>query len=75
MRLAADMVPQPGRAQGLHDVHFAVAGERRWVDREGRHVDTPPDRRLDIVPGADGEPMQACADLTKDIVDRIKVPK
>jgi hypothetical protein len=24
---------------------------------------------------ADGEPMQACADLTRDIVDRIKAPK
>jgi hypothetical protein len=24
---------------------------------------------------ADGEPMQTCADLTRDIVDRIKAPK
>jgi hypothetical protein len=59
-------------------------GEGKFDGKEGRldgkagriKVDIASDGTASVdVRCADGEPMQTCADLTRDIVDRIKAPK
>jgi hypothetical protein len=65
-----------GKAEGM--------GEGKFDGKEGRldgnagriKVDVASDGTASVdVRCADGEPMQACADITRDIINRIKAPK
>ena len=66
-------VGKEGKAEGKRE----GKGEGKAEGKGGRiKVDVASDGTASVdVQCADGEPMQACADLTRDIVDRIKAPK
>ena len=73
-----------GKGEGKAEGKAEGKGEGKFDGKEGRldgkagriKVDVASDGTASVdVQCADGEPMQACADLTRDIVDRIKAPK
>ena len=73
-----------GKAEGKGEGKAEGKGEGKFDGKEGRlegkagriKVDVASDGTASVdVRCADGEPMQACADLTRDIVDRIRAPK
>jgi len=74
-----------GVALGMRSQAFAQGkGEGKGEGKQGRldgkagriKVDVASDGTTSVdVRCADGEPMQACADLTKEIVEKIKAPK
>jgi hypothetical protein len=73
-----------GKAEGKGEGKAEGKGEGKFDGKEGRldgkagriKVDVASDGSTSVdVRCADDEPMQACADLTRDIVDRIKAPK
>jgi hypothetical protein len=73
-----------GKGEGKAEGKGEGKGEGKFDGKEGRldgkagriKVDVASDGSTSVdVRCADDEPMQACADLTRDIVDRIKAPK
>jgi hypothetical protein len=73
-----------GKGEGKAEGKGEGKGEGKFDGKEGHlegkagriKVDIASDGSTSVdVRCADDEPMQACADLTRDIVDRIKAPK
>src|ERR1700691_3416370 len=73
-----------GKGEGKAEAKGEGKGEGKFDGKEGRldgkagriKVDVASDGSTSVdVRCADDEPMQACADLPRDIVDRIKAPK